>query len=91
MEMRNANRSGKYIIGNVDKTAKTFLTQTAQLELAVSFQIDDGESEDTLKLGDIEEIQSRLMLLGHATRKSHDEEKEAQSDDRERTYFFKVG
>jgi len=88
MEMRNANRSGKYIIGNVDKTAETFLTQTAQLELAVSFQIDNG---DTLKLGDIEEIQSRLMLLGHATRKSHDEEKEAQSDDRERTYFFKVG
>uniref|UniRef100_A0A7M5X461 AAA+ ATPase domain-containing protein n=1 Tax=Clytia hemisphaerica TaxID=252671 RepID=A0A7M5X461_9CNID len=88
METKEANRNGKYIIGHIDETADRFLTKTATLDSAMSFEITnqkDGKRK-VLNLTAIDELQSKLMLLGHAN-SSKDENDE--SEDREKQYFLK--
>ena len=83
METKKANRRGVYIIGNVEGRSEDFLTKTTTIKSAVSFQF-RGKEETKLTLSNIEELQSRLMLLGHA------QESAAERVDQEKQYFLKV-
>ena len=89
METKEANRNGKYIIGHIDETADRYLTKTATLDSAMSFEIisQKDNKRKVLNLTAIDELQSKLMLLGHAN-SSKDQNDE--SEDREKQYFLKV-
>ena len=82
MEAKEANRKGYYDIGYINETKENYLTKTATLESAVIFHTTGSEKKSTLS--NIEELQSRLMLLGHA------QESGAESVNREKQYFLKV-
>ena len=67
METKEANRHGKYIIGHINETSDRYLTKTATLDSAMSFEITTSQKDGIgkiLNLTAIEELQSKLMLLG---------------------------
>ena len=82
METKEANRKGFYTVGYIHRKNENFLTKTTTLESAVSFEITGNEK--VLTLNNVEELQSRLMLLGHA------QESGSESVDEEKQYFLKV-
>ena len=82
METKEVNRKGHYYIGYINGRNENYLTKMTTLESAVIFQINNSDKKSTLS--NIEELQSRLMLLGHA------QEAGSETVNREKQYFLKV-
>ena len=91
LEAKNANKNGKYIVGNFSKDIEDFLQHTATLHHVVRLEVRYEENEETrmktLLLDDVHDLQSRLMLLGRENNKTEENVREGTF---EKEYFVEV-
>ena len=69
MEAKIANRNGYYIVGNIRNDFRRFINEEATLEEVIELHTNvenkNGiKDEKSYKLTEIQDLQSRLMLLG---------------------------
>jgi len=94
-EAKNANKNGKYLVGNFHQPFDEFLQQTATLNsvirLEVTYEVKKDQTvEDVIKeltLDDVHDLQSRLSLLG---RQKNETEEDVRDGTFEKKYFLKV-
>jgi len=88
LEAKNANKNGRYVLGNFSE--KDFLQQTVTLRQIVKLEVtyeEDQEKVKILSLDDVHDLQSRLMLLGRENNKTEENVREGIF---EKEYFVKV-
>ena len=91
-QTQEANRNGRYIIGNMSGEEDYFVSREATLNDVIHLHVDEGDvdeqgnvCEKKLLLSDIDDLKSRLMLLG-----SDANSELAESIKYEKEYFLQV-